>query len=76
MRAITPDGGQILYSDHGQEPIDIASANAAELNTLRTRIQMVFQDPFSSLNPRMTVSSILKGAKPQEAIAEFEVNLK
>jgi peptide/nickel transport system ATP-binding protein len=37
----------------------MAKANASELNTLRTRIQMVFQDPFSSLNPRMTVSNIL-----------------
>ncbi len=59
MRAITPDAGEIIYSDHGDEPIDMARANAAELNTLRTRVQMVFQDPFSSLNPRMTVSNIL-----------------
>ena len=59
MRAITPDAGEIIYTDRGQEPIDLAKANTTELNTLRTRIQMVFQDPFSSLNPRMTVSNIL-----------------
>jgi len=59
MRAITPDSGEIIYSDRGHEAIDMAKANASELNTLRTRIQMVFQDPFSSLNPRMTVSNIL-----------------
>ncbi len=59
MRAITPDAGQIIYSDRGHAPIDMARSNAAELNTLRTRVQMVFQDPFSSLNPRMTVSNIL-----------------
>jgi len=59
MRAVTPDAGEIIYSDRGHKPIDMARANAAELNTLRTRIQMVFQDPFSSLNPRMTVSNIL-----------------
>ncbi|WP_108881395.1 dipeptide ABC transporter ATP-binding protein [Anderseniella sp. Alg231-50] len=59
MRAVTPDAGEIIYSDRGHAPIDMAQANAAELNTLRTRIQMVFQDPFSSLNPRMTVSNIL-----------------
>lgn len=59
MRAVTPDAGEIIYSDRGHAPIDMARANAAELNTLRTRIQMVFQDPFSSLNPRMTVSNIL-----------------
>ncbi len=59
MRAITPDSGEIIFADRGHEPIDMAKANTAELNTLRTRIQMVFQDPFSSLNPRMTVSNIL-----------------
>ena len=59
MRAITPDSGKIIYSDRGHAPIDMARSNAAELNTLRTRVQMVFQDPFSSLNPRMTVSNIL-----------------
>ena len=59
MRAITPDSGEILYSEPGHEAIDMARANTAELDTLRTRVQMVFQDPFSSLNPRMTVSNIL-----------------
>ena len=59
MRAVTPDSGKIIYSDPGHEPIDIATATGAQLNTLRTRIQMVFQDPVSSLNPRMTVSNIL-----------------
>ncbi len=59
MRAVTPDAGEIIYSDRGHAPIDMARASAAELNTLRTRVQMVFQDPFSSLNPRMTVSNIL-----------------
>jgi peptide/nickel transport system ATP-binding protein len=59
MRAVTPDSGEIIYSDPGHEPIDIARAGPSQLGTLRTRIQMVFQDPFSSLNPRMTVSNIL-----------------
>jgi len=59
MRAITPTSGEIIYSDPGHELIDIARASVRQLDTLRTRIQMVFQDPFSSLNPRMTVSNIL-----------------
>jgi peptide/nickel transport system ATP-binding protein len=59
MRAITPDGGQIMFNDGEHEAIDIAKATAGQLDTLRTRVQMVFQDPFSSLNPRMTVSNIL-----------------
>jgi peptide/nickel transport system ATP-binding protein len=59
MRAITPDAGEIVFNDRERGSIDIARAGKAELDTLRTRIQMVFQDPFSSLNPRMTVSNIL-----------------
>ncbi|MCB2111902.1 MAG: ATP-binding cassette domain-containing protein, partial [Rhodobacteraceae bacterium] len=58
MRAVTPDTGRILYRDGGRE-VDIHQAPQAELDKLRTRIQMVFQDPFSALNPRMTVSNIL-----------------
>jgi peptide/nickel transport system ATP-binding protein len=59
MRALTPDSGDIIFNDPSGSSIDIARAGAGELNTLRTKIQMVFQDPFSSLNPRMTVSNIL-----------------
>jgi peptide/nickel transport system ATP-binding protein len=64
MRAVTPDDGEIIFNDRHSEPIDIARASPQQLNTLRTRIQMVFQDPFSSLNPRMTVSNLL--AEPME----------
>ena len=58
MRAITPDEGSvILHSVDGD--IDITRASGADLGRLRTRIQMVFQDPVSSLSPRMTVQNIL-----------------
>jgi peptide/nickel transport system ATP-binding protein len=58
MRALTPDAGEIVF-DGGAGPIDVRSAGGRELHNLRTRIQMVYQDPFSSLNPRMTVQNIL-----------------
>ena len=58
MRAITPDSGAILF-DNGQGPINVLEAEGEALRTLRTKIQMVFQDPFSSLSPRMTVQNIL-----------------
>ncbi len=53
MRAVTPDNGSIMY--FGEKPIDVLNAQGEELKALRARIQMVFQDPISSLSPRMTV---------------------
>ncbi|WP_457580576.1 ABC transporter ATP-binding protein [Ensifer canadensis] len=58
MRAITPDGGSVSFDD-GEGPIDVLEAEGDELKTLRSKIQMVFQDPVSSLSPRMTVKNIL-----------------
>ena len=58
MRAITPDVGEVFF-DGGAGPIDVLAAEGADLQNLRGRIQMVFQDPFSSLSPRMTVQNIL-----------------
>jgi peptide/nickel transport system ATP-binding protein len=58
MRALTPDTGEIVF-DGGDGPIDVRSARDEALQDLRTKIQMVYQDPFSSLSPRMTVQNIL-----------------
>ena len=58
MRAVTPDSGTVTF-DNGHGPIDLLSADGDRLKTLRTKIQMVFQDPVSSLSPRMTVQNIL-----------------
>jgi peptide/nickel transport system ATP-binding protein len=58
MRAVSPDSGSIIYDD-GSGPVDVLAAEGAALHRLRTRIQMVFQDPVSSLSPRMTVGNIL-----------------
>lgn len=58
MRAVTPDAGAITF--HGDEgDIDVLSLSGEDLKAFRPRIQMVFQDPVSSLSPRMTVQSIL-----------------
>ncbi|KMO35133.1 ABC transporter ATP-binding protein [Methylobacterium aquaticum] len=54
MRLFPPTSGQVVL---GGQRIDDLSAGA--LRPLRRRIQMVFQDPFSSLNPRMRVRDIL-----------------
>ena len=58
MRAITPDSGSVTFDD-GRGKINVLKAEGEELMELRTRIQMVFQDPVSSLSPRMTVQNIL-----------------
>lgn len=63
MRAITPDTGSVIYDD-GSGPVDVLKAEGATLQKLRQRMQMVFQDPVSSLSPRMTVGNIL--AEPLE----------
>jgi len=49
-----PDAGSIVF-----DGTDIARARAGQLRALRRRIQMIFQDPYSSLNPRLTVGSAL-----------------
>jgi peptide/nickel transport system ATP-binding protein len=55
LRAIDPTGGQILYRTRDGEVVDLATLSRAELAPRRAEIQMVFQDPFGSLNPRMTL---------------------
>ena len=54
LRLYKPDGGSIRFD--GQE---IATASAAAMRPLRRRLQMVFENPYASLNPRMTVEAIL-----------------
>ena len=63
MRAVTPDSGSVQFNG-SDGPIDLLAADGDALRTLRTKIQMVFQDPVSSLSPRMTVQNIL--AEPLE----------
>jgi len=58
LRGITPTAGEVRFrSDRGW--VDLARISDKELRPLRTEMQMIFQDPFSSLNPRMTVGDIV-----------------
>ena len=54
MRLYKPDSGEIAF-----DGVDIATANPASMRKLRRRMQMVFQDPYASLNPRMTIGDTL-----------------
>lgn len=60
-RLIDPDKGQMLFAEDGKDTnVDLAKLKGQELKNIRTQVQMIFQDPFSSLNPRMTVKEILE----------------
>jgi peptide/nickel transport system ATP-binding protein len=58
MRAVTPSGGSVVFNGRDRS-IDVLQAEGDALRMLRAKIQMVFQDPVSSLSPRMTVENIL-----------------
>jgi peptide/nickel transport system ATP-binding protein len=58
MRALSPDTGSIRFNDRGRMT-DVLALKDEALTKFRPRIQFIFQDPFGSLNPRMTVFDIL-----------------
>ncbi|MQX55018.1 ABC transporter ATP-binding protein [Sinorhizobium meliloti] len=62
MRLVDPTAGRVLM-----EGTDIAGLNTRELRASRRRMQMVFQDPYSSLNPRLTAGQIIT-----EPVENFE----
>ena len=59
VRALTPTAGSVTWCDHDGHT-DMLKLEGAELKSFRRKVQMVFQDPFSSLSPRSTVLNILK----------------
>ncbi|GIV76787.1 dipeptide ABC transporter ATP-binding protein [Litorilinea aerophila] len=81
LRAIQPTAGEIIFHDKELGPIDVAKATKEELRHVRLNMQMIFQDPFSSLNPRMTlleivgeplvVNRVARGKEVEERVAEL-----
>ena len=62
IRLIEPTEGQVLWG-HASGPVDVAGLREGRLRPLRNQVQVVFQDPNRSLNPRRTVGdSIVEGA--------------
>jgi peptide/nickel transport system ATP-binding protein len=55
LRALAPSAGEILFRTADGGVVDLAPLSRAALRPLRPQIQMIFQDPFGSLNPRMTI---------------------
>jgi len=54
LRLYEPTAGEIIFND-----VDLASVNESNMRKMRKHMQMIFQDPYASLNPRMTVGSIV-----------------
>ena len=65
LRLIEPTAGHVTF-----DGVDVLSLDAPRLRALRRRMQIVFQDPFSSLNPRMTVGAIVREGLVIHKIAE------
>ncbi len=59
LRALTPTEGAALYRSGRGDVLDLASIPAGDFQPLRREMQMIFQDPFASLNPRMTLLDIV-----------------
>lgn len=81
MRAYNPTGGEVWFDDRKMGRVNVAELDKHELKQLRQNMQMIFQDPYSSLNPRMTllqivgepllVNNVARGAELQDRVAEL-----
>ena len=65
VRLVEPTAGRVLF-----EGDDLAKMSGADLQARRRRLQMIFQDPYGSLNPRMTVEDIIGEALDIHGLAE------
>jgi peptide/nickel transport system ATP-binding protein len=59
LRAIEPTGGEIFIRAADGSEIELGRLRPSELRALRREMQMIFQDPFTSLNPRMTLLDLV-----------------
>ncbi len=59
LRAMPPSSGEMLFRTKEGNVVDLAKLNRSELHPLRVQMQMIFQDPYGSLNPRMTLFDIV-----------------
>lgn len=60
VRAYTASEGEVLYRTRAGEELDFLQVDRKKMKEIRKEIQMIFQDPYSSLDPRMTVLDIIK----------------
>jgi len=71
LRLIEPDSGRVMYRG-----MDVLAANDNELRSLRKELQIVFQDPYASLNPRLPVNEIVGEPLAVHGVAKSERRTK
>jgi peptide/nickel transport system ATP-binding protein len=81
LRTLEASAGQIVYRDRDGRDVDVTTLSKAALRTYHQDVRLVFQDPFASLNPRMTVKQIIgdplyvsgrfKGAALEKRVGEL-----
>jgi oligopeptide/dipeptide ABC transporter ATP-binding protein len=59
LRLYDPTAGEVWYTKPDGERVDVARLSQEEMKPLRREMRMIFQDPYSSLNPRFTVKDII-----------------
>ncbi|MDR6874202.1 peptide/nickel transport system ATP-binding protein [Bosea sp. BE125] len=76
LRLIEPNSGRIVLSGQGSADLVLSDLGPAALRQHRKRIQMVFQDPFASLNPRQTVGRIISDGPVAHGVARVTALMK
>ncbi|MFZ6030940.1 MAG: ABC transporter ATP-binding protein [Chloroflexota bacterium] len=81
LRAYDPTAGDIWFDDCKLGRVNVAELDKQQLRQIRMNMQMIFQDPYSSLNPRMTllqivgepmlVNNVARGSELQDRVAEL-----
>ena len=76
VRAIEPTDGKMSFFDDAGEKKDLLSLDFEQLKLIRRDIRMIFQDPFASLNPRMTLMNIIGEPLKIHRLTKSRVELK
>ena len=81
LRAYEPTGGEVWFKDRRLGRVNVPDLEKDELKSIRRNMQMIFQDPYSSLNPRMTllqivgepllVNGVARGSELRDRVAEL-----
>jgi len=72
MKVMKPTGGTIIFHDNETGIMEINALSNKKMRPLRRKIQMIFQDPYSSLDPRMTIQQIV--GEPLRAAGKEHMN--